>query len=73
MIQVHKTINNLLHNIDNSHRSITARHEDPQTMNEPQSDTCNIMWASLGTTPLEIIYAGRLEYAGVCVFASSAG
>jgi hypothetical protein len=27
----------------------------------------NIMLASLGTTPLKIIYAGRLEYACVCV------
>jgi hypothetical protein len=42
-------------------------------MNGPQSDTYNIMLASLGTTPLETIYAGRLEYARVCVFASSAG
>jgi hypothetical protein len=43
------------------------------TMNGQQSDTYNIMLASLGTTPLKIIYAGRLEYARVCVFASSAG
>jgi hypothetical protein len=32
-------------------------------MNGPQSDTYNIMLASSGTTPLKIIYAGRLEYA----------
>jgi hypothetical protein len=32
-----------------------------------QSDNYNIMLASLGTTPLKIIYAGRLEYARVCV------
>jgi hypothetical protein len=33
-----------------------------------------IMLASLGTTPMKIIYAGRLEYAHVCVcvFATSA-
>jgi hypothetical protein len=36
------------------------------TMNGPQSDAYNIMLASLGTTPLKIIYAGRLEYARVC-------
>jgi hypothetical protein len=36
-------------------------------MNGPQSDIYNIMLASLGTTPLKIIYAGRLEYARVCV------
>jgi hypothetical protein len=43
-------------------------------MNGPQSDTYNIMLASLGTTPLMIIYAGRLEYTHVCVcvLASSA-
>jgi hypothetical protein len=29
-------------------------------MNGPQSDTNNIMLASIGTTPLKIIYAGRL-------------
>jgi hypothetical protein len=38
------------------------------TMNGPQSDTYNIILASLGTTPLKIIYAGRLEYARVCKF-----
>jgi hypothetical protein len=32
-------------------------------MNGPQSDTYNIILASLGTTPLKIIYVGRLEYA----------
>jgi hypothetical protein len=31
------------------------------------TDTYNIMLASLGTTPLKTIYAGRLEYARVCV------
>jgi hypothetical protein len=36
-------------------------------MNGPQSDTYNIMLASLGTTPLKIIYAVRLEYAPTCV------
>jgi hypothetical protein len=58
----------------------TMHHEDPQTIYDEWtavSDTYNIMLASLGTTPLEIIYAGRLEYACVhvcvCVFASSAG
>jgi hypothetical protein len=47
-------------------------HEDQQTIRwmdsvNPQSDTYNIMLASLGTIPLKIIYAGRLEYARVCV------
>jgi hypothetical protein len=37
------------------------------TMNGPQSDTYDIMLESLGTTPLEIIYPGRLEYAHVCL------
>jgi hypothetical protein len=32
-------------------------------MNGQQSDTYNIMLARLETTPLKIIYAGRLEYA----------
>jgi hypothetical protein len=37
-------------------------------MNGLQSDTYNIILARLGTTPLKIIYAGRLEYGRVCVF-----
>jgi hypothetical protein len=37
-------------------------------MNGPQSDTYSIMLMSFGTTPLKIFYAGRLEYARVCVY-----